>query len=436
MIGALTLGPVQAPVARLVVPLSAVVRAPGNPNGFAVFRLQDRGGKTYVVARNVTPGGDLRKFARSPERRRCGRPHCRPWRRIAARWSGGPAPAVTGSMAHRTDADLIAHDHNTARFFVEHRQIAWAALVAVVAWGAYGYFAMPQRKDPEIPVRVAVAACQWPARQPSRWSNWSPSPSSRPSRRTKRFIRPVPTIGASALSRCPGSSFVYVQLSESTSDSREQFSDINLKLQALDRTAAAGRHAGAVPKRLRRHRRPDADHRQPARRRSRNPTARAIGGGGHPRERARRAAFEAPAGQHRLLFSAGAFPGRVEHITEDFRRTAERAGILDEPRIITGRGFIGVDGGSRYRRPAHRRVPRTVYRDPHPARRDRSRCLVSRDHSRPRRNRARGLTPCSGWKYLLRGTRRLHRSHRRALCWEFRKLRASNAKAFVRRPSI
>ena len=39
------------------MPLSAVVRAPGNPNGFAVFRLVDRGGKTYAVAQNVTPGG-------------------------------------------------------------------------------------------------------------------------------------------------------------------------------------------------------------------------------------------------------------------------------------------------------------------------------------------------------------------------------------------
>src|ERR1700755_3545980 len=65
-------------------------------------------------------------------------------------------------MAHATDADLIQHKHNTARFFVEHRQIAWAALVAVVLWGLYGFLSMPQRKDPDLPVRVAVASCQWP----------------------------------------------------------------------------------------------------------------------------------------------------------------------------------------------------------------------------------------------------------------------------------
>jgi len=55
MVGSLTLG--AEPVApRLMVPLSAVVRAPGNPNGFAVFRLQERGGKTYATAQNITPG--------------------------------------------------------------------------------------------------------------------------------------------------------------------------------------------------------------------------------------------------------------------------------------------------------------------------------------------------------------------------------------------
>jgi len=65
-------------------------------------------------------------------------------------------------MPHTSDTELIQHTHNTARYFVEHRQIAWAALVGVIGWGVYGYFSMPQRKDPEIPVRVAVAACLLP----------------------------------------------------------------------------------------------------------------------------------------------------------------------------------------------------------------------------------------------------------------------------------
>ena len=51
---------------------------------------------------------------------------------------------------------------NPARFFVENRQIAWVALVATLVWGVYGYMNMPKRKDPDIPVRIAVAICPWP----------------------------------------------------------------------------------------------------------------------------------------------------------------------------------------------------------------------------------------------------------------------------------
>jgi RND family efflux transporter MFP subunit len=56
MIGSLTLAAAREPRARLVVPLSAVVRAPGNPNGFALYRIEERDGKSYAVASNVTMG--------------------------------------------------------------------------------------------------------------------------------------------------------------------------------------------------------------------------------------------------------------------------------------------------------------------------------------------------------------------------------------------
>jgi len=51
---------------------------------------------------------------------------------------------------------------NMARFFVEHRHVSWVLLIAVLAWGAFGYAKMPQRKDPDIPVRVAAVLCPWP----------------------------------------------------------------------------------------------------------------------------------------------------------------------------------------------------------------------------------------------------------------------------------
>src|SRR5258708_20872743 len=65
-------------------------------------------------------------------------------------------------MAHRSDQDRIEKTRNLPRFFVEHPQVSWVLLVGVLAWGWFGYHSMPQRKDPDIPVRVAVAACAWP----------------------------------------------------------------------------------------------------------------------------------------------------------------------------------------------------------------------------------------------------------------------------------
>lgn len=55
-------------------------------------------------------------------------------------------------MAHRTDTDYIQHERNTARSFVENRQISWILLIATVFAGFYGYAKMPKHKDPNIPV--------------------------------------------------------------------------------------------------------------------------------------------------------------------------------------------------------------------------------------------------------------------------------------------
>jgi RND family efflux transporter MFP subunit len=56
MIGSLILGQTRDMRPRLVVPLAAVVRAPGDPNGFAVFRLSERDGKSYASAQTVEIG--------------------------------------------------------------------------------------------------------------------------------------------------------------------------------------------------------------------------------------------------------------------------------------------------------------------------------------------------------------------------------------------
>ena len=60
------------------------------------------------------------------------------------------------------DQQLIERTHNTARFFTETRHVAWVLLIGTIVWGVYGYVQMPQRKDPDIPIRQALALCPWP----------------------------------------------------------------------------------------------------------------------------------------------------------------------------------------------------------------------------------------------------------------------------------
>jgi multidrug efflux pump subunit AcrB len=66
-------------------------------------------------------------------------------------------------MEHgKSDDQIIQSKHNISRFFVEQRHIAWVMLIAVCVWGVYSYRSMPQRKDPDTPVKSAVAITVWP----------------------------------------------------------------------------------------------------------------------------------------------------------------------------------------------------------------------------------------------------------------------------------
>lgn len=143
-------------------------------------------------------------------------------------------------MAHKTDAELIEHTHNTSRFFVENRQIGWVLLIGTVLWGWYGYHSMPQRKDPDIPVRVAVALTPWPGVRAEKVEQ-------QVTRAVEEKIAENQSIhpGTAAdfgirSTTLPGLSVVYVQLAENVSDTSKQFSDINLKLNALNNQLPQG----------------------------------------------------------------------------------------------------------------------------------------------------------------------------------------------------
>ncbi len=51
---------------------------------------------------------------------------------------------------------------NLSRFSVENPHITWVLLVGTLVWGVYGYVSMPQRKDPDIPIKIALVETRWP----------------------------------------------------------------------------------------------------------------------------------------------------------------------------------------------------------------------------------------------------------------------------------
>src|SRR5262249_37298567 len=140
----------------------------------------------------------------------------------------------------RTDAEYIEKVHNTARVFVENRQVSWILLIATVALGIYGYAQMPKRKDPDIPVRVASVITQWPGATADQVEQLVTRPIESTIAATPNIRPPLPAdFGIKSLSM-PGLSIVQVQLSDTVKDSKKEFSDMNLKLNSLSLPQGAG----------------------------------------------------------------------------------------------------------------------------------------------------------------------------------------------------
>jgi AcrB/AcrD/AcrF family len=249
-------------------------------------------------------------------------------------------------MAHINDSEIIQHTQNTSRFFVEHRQLACAALLAVVIWGVFGCIAMPQRKDPDVPVRIAVAASEWPGASAQDVEQLITRPIEETIAQNKNIHPPSAAQWGIRSISLPGASFVYVQLSEDTKDVRQQFSDINLKLQALN-----GRlPQSATPVQFQSDfgdtaalmltlASPPTDKLEVELR------ARSL------EEAIRNARAVRKRSTQQVVSVVYCFPlarsqAMNQQITESFRQSAEQSGVLHEAGLIAGRGFIGVDGST------------------------------------------------------------------------------------------
>lgn len=130
-------------------------------------------------------------------------------------------------MSHeKSDSWHIQHTHNTARFFTEHRHVSWVVLFGTVLWGIYGYNAMPQRKDPDIPVGVALALCDWPGASAEHIEELI-------TRRVEEKMAENVWVETIESTSRVGSAFVYVTLREECKDPAKEFDDIKLRLDQI-----------------------------------------------------------------------------------------------------------------------------------------------------------------------------------------------------------
>jgi multidrug efflux pump subunit AcrB len=120
----------------------------------------------------------------------------------------------------------IRKEKNTARFCVEHPQITWVMLIGTVAWGLWGYFTMPKRKDPEFPTLVTAVVTPWLGvtadkieQQVTRRIEQKVSENLR--------VKRTESISQSNLS------IVYVTLQDDEKDPHRQWDDIDLKLKSI-----------------------------------------------------------------------------------------------------------------------------------------------------------------------------------------------------------
>src|SRR4029077_8736363 len=115
---------------------------------------------------------------------------------------------------------------NTARYFTETRHVSWVVLLATVVWGLLSYVAMPKRKDPEIPVRVAAALIAWPGASAEKLEQLV-------TRKIEEKIAENNKIEHIDSTTRSGVAVVTFSVQEGVTDTSKEFDDIKLRLDTL-----------------------------------------------------------------------------------------------------------------------------------------------------------------------------------------------------------
>jgi multidrug efflux pump len=245
-------------------------------------------------------------------------------------------------MAHgKTDNEIVNKTHNTARFFVEVRQISWVLLIGVVLWGVFAYLNMPQRKDPEIAVRQAVAITPWPGASAEKIEQLV-TKTVEEQMAANALVTKIESISRTSVS------VVYLELDENSNqgDRSKQLDDVAFRLNAInDLPDGAGpiqfiRDFGDTAALMLTVASPRAKETDIA------PRAIAV------RRAIENVRAQAPASDQVGRFTIVVnFPqslgGRTVHPALDaFAGFAREKGFARDIRLIEGAGFVGLDGAA------------------------------------------------------------------------------------------
>ena len=144
--------------------------------------------------------------------------------------SGKTVAPVNEGVAHAQSTYTVDRSkRNISRFFVEHRHISWVMLIAVCVWGVFSYCSMPQRKDPDTPVKTAVAITVWPGATAEQIEQLV-------TRKVEEKVAQNSNVDKIKSISRTNVSIVYVELDENFPGTQtgKEFDDIALKLGAIN----------------------------------------------------------------------------------------------------------------------------------------------------------------------------------------------------------
>ena len=114
-----------------------------------------------------------------------------------------------------------------AQFFVEHREVSWLALIAVLVWGAAAYGRLGQQEDPTIPQRTAMLVTVFPGATASKVEELVTKP-------LERKISELKSIEEIKSTSRPGISTMTIkQLPGSTAAIDQEWEKVRAKLQEV-----------------------------------------------------------------------------------------------------------------------------------------------------------------------------------------------------------